>query len=140
VLEIIVLIILCKKMAEKARSKGRAAAGYVLLLILFWLCGEFFGAMVGAAATRGQGEFLVLVVFALGGAAIGAGIAFAILNSLPAIQAEQDDSERFGRDLDARYPERFNPTPRRQQEPSADYFPAREGYSAPPARSRQGDD
>ena len=39
-LEIIIIWLLCKKIAAIAKGKGRSAAGYVLLLIGMWLGGE----------------------------------------------------------------------------------------------------
>jgi hypothetical protein len=126
-IEILIVISLCRKIAEIAKSKGRAATGYVLLLILFWLGGEFCGAIFGAVATDGQGGIL-LYVFALVGAAVGAGIVFMIVNSLPPVSVERD---RYDRDLghgiyddfDRRHAPRLG-TPCQEDRPASDAYQA----------------
>ncbi len=73
-LEIILLVVLARKIGDICESKGRKATGYKILLVVLWIGGEFFGALIGALIAGGEG--IAVYVFALLGAAIGAGIAF----------------------------------------------------------------
>jgi hypothetical protein len=68
-----------------AKSKGRAAVGYVFMLIGFWIGGEVVGAIAGAvilAFAGVQPEFLTVIPFALAGAGLGAALAFVIVHQL----------------------------------------------------------
>jgi membrane protein DedA with SNARE-associated domain len=98
-IEILVLYKLCKDLGRNARAKGRRAIGYQLLLILFWIGGEFFGTFVGAIALVVLGELLgglpeaaMLLVYAaaLAGAIFGAWIVFRIVRNLPEPIAEDE--------------------------------------------------
>lgn len=75
-LEIVLLIVLTRKIGEICERKGRKATGYKILLVVLWIGGELFGAILGALLTGGEG--VALYVLALLGAATGAGIAFLI--------------------------------------------------------------
>ena len=88
-IEILVLIRLCKRIGRAARAKGRRAGGYQLLLVLFWfgaelggglLCGSWLVAVYGHDAD----EYMVIAYLAaVVGAAVGAWLAFRIVASLP---------------------------------------------------------
>jgi hypothetical protein len=84
-LEILLIIAISKKMAAMLKEKGRSATGYVILFVVLWFGGEFFGAIAGTAllalqnpANLEQGFSCVTYIFALIGAAIGGGIGYAI--------------------------------------------------------------
>lgn len=79
-LEILALIWLGKRIGAIVRDKGRKAGGYQFLLVVMWFGGEIVGAIIGAILTGGDG--LAPYIFALFGAAAGAGITFWIVNSL----------------------------------------------------------
>ena len=114
-LEIIVVFVLARKIGKIVADKGRKRIGYQLMLVGFWLGGEFMGALVGAfiqAASGGPAarEFSWPVyICALLGAATGAGIAFAIANSLPPLREDDDfyrgpgPGDYDGRDFDRNY-------------------------------------
>lgn len=78
-LEIIGIIFFTRHLAQMARMKGQS--GWIAAIgPLFWIGGEFGGACVGA----GLGiESLVLYLFALVGAAVGAAAAYGIVAAVP---------------------------------------------------------
>src|SRR5262245_52441221 len=79
-LEIIAIIAAAKRIGTIMREKGRNGGWYQFLLVVLWIGGEFVGAIIGTIITGGRGGFLVYV-FALLGAAAGAGITFSIANN-----------------------------------------------------------
>jgi hypothetical protein len=92
-LEIILIVVLSKKIASMASDKGRTAAGYVVLFIVGWLGGEFIGAVIGVILNRGQVSGLAYL-FALLGAAVGAGCVFTLVSLLPPVEDEDYDRPR----------------------------------------------
>jgi hypothetical protein len=89
-LEFFIIRALGGKIADIARGKGRSAVPYVLLLVLLWFGGEISGALIGFGVLD---EPLAGVVMALGGAASGAGIAFAVVSSVSPL-ADVDEERR----------------------------------------------
>jgi len=82
-LEILILISLTKQIGAIVEKKGYNSRGYKIATVALWFGGEFFGAIVGSAFTGGGESLNCLLYFiALIGAGIGAGISFAIANSL----------------------------------------------------------
>jgi hypothetical protein len=77
-LEIIILVLLTKKLKAIAVAKGRSG-GWAALGPLCWIGGEILGAVLGMAF--GMSE-LSLYGGALAGAAIGAAIAWVVVNGL----------------------------------------------------------
>ena len=69
-LEILLLIYLCKKLGDMIRAKGRSAGWYQFLLVFAWFVGEFMGAVLGVMLAGLDGAPLYLG--ALFGAAAGA--------------------------------------------------------------------
>jgi hypothetical protein len=95
VLEIILLIVLCKKIGGIVAEKGHKRWPYQLMLVGFWIGGELGGAIVGAVisvATNGPREEpgFMPYVFALVGAAVGAILAFVIANSVRPVQTDEE--------------------------------------------------
>jgi hypothetical protein len=80
-LEILVVIILCRRLGEKARQKGRTAGWYMLMLVGMWVFGELLGGVVGILLSDGQVTATAYVA-ALIGAALGAVGAFLIVGAL----------------------------------------------------------
>lgn len=84
-LEIIILIFLTRKVGEIVRSKGHKAGWFQFLAVVLWIGGEVIGAViggiVGALSNTGMG---LAYLFALLGAAAGAGISILIARSLNA--------------------------------------------------------
>lgn len=78
-LEILLLIFLTRKVGEIVEAKGRKPGWYKLMTVLLWIGGEVSGAVVGGivSALAGAGTALVYL-FALLGAAAGAGVAFLV--------------------------------------------------------------
>src|SRR5258707_15290175 len=87
-LEIILIWVLAKKLGAMASDKGRAAAGWIVLFVFLWFSCEFLGAIFGTILTRGE-FFPVGYLFALLGAAIGAGSSFMIVSILPPVENEE---------------------------------------------------
>jgi hypothetical protein len=88
-LEILALFFLTKRIGEIVEEKGRKTIGYKLLTVALWIGGEIVFAIVGAVIVAMAGlPDLVIYLFALGGAAIGAGIAFTIAKVLPPLAIE----------------------------------------------------
>lgn len=100
-LEIIVVIMLCKSIGNILRNKGRNPLLFQFLLVAMWIGGEVVGAVVGMivyAAQHGappDGIALVPYLFAIGGAACGAGFVFLVAHLLPSDEPKQD----FGFDI-----------------------------------------
>jgi Na+-transporting methylmalonyl-CoA/oxaloacetate decarboxylase beta subunit len=84
-LEIIILIFLTRHVGEIVRSKGRAAGWFQVLAVVLWIGGELTGVIVGiiVGALTDSG-MLLAYLFALFGAAAGAGISVLIARSLSA--------------------------------------------------------
>lgn len=80
-LEILILIHLCRKNGGIAEKKGHKPGRYKALTVLLWFGGEIFGAIAGAFLTGGGGAVYLL---ALIGALSGAGLSRLMVNNLPA--------------------------------------------------------
>lgn len=77
-LEIIVLVNLGKTIANMVREKGHKPFKFILLMIVLWLGFEFCGSIVGTLIFK---ESLLVYLFALAGAAVGAFLSYAIAKS-----------------------------------------------------------
>ena len=84
-LEILVVVILCRRLGEKARQKGRTAGWFMLMLVGMWIFGELLGGVVGILLSNGQVTGTAYVA-ALIGAALGAVGAFLIVGALSPLQ------------------------------------------------------
>jgi len=85
-LEIWAIWALTKKIGSMLEEKGRKSGWYKVLTVILWFGGEIVGAIIGAVITGGDEDAACLLyAFALGGAAAGAGIAYAIASSVPAV-------------------------------------------------------
>ena len=88
-IEIIVVYFLCKGLGKIVRAKGRKPLWLQVMLVVSWFGGEFVGAFIGAigyVVMTGDdtGELHPSVyLFALLGAALGAGFCFLVAYLLP---------------------------------------------------------
>jgi hypothetical protein len=96
-IEVVVLYFLGKQTAQTAESKGYSGTTFALLLILFWVVGEFGGGffavrvlgradekmLVGHLLGGAVGRMLIGYVCALLGAGIGVALSFLVLTVLP---------------------------------------------------------
>jgi hypothetical protein len=110
-LEIILVVVLGRSIANRCLDNGRSATGGVILLILLFFGGEFIGAFIGALLTEGRVTGVVYLC-AVMGAAAGAVTTFAIVNSLsPGESVEayyrRISAEQMPRLPDERYREKF---------------------------------
>jgi hypothetical protein len=101
-LEIMLVIGLWKAMGTLVENKNRYALPFQILVVVMWFGGEIFGAIFGAVLARLNNEDLRFnlkgYLFALIGAALGAGLIFAIAACLPEVRDGDDfDEERFRR-------------------------------------------
>jgi len=80
-IEIVVLAILITHVGKIAVDKGHCSGRYQLLTVVLWVGGELLG-VIGAQAIS-RDAFCLWYVSALAGAAVGAGIAIAIVDGLP---------------------------------------------------------
>ena len=92
-LEIILVIGLCKSLGKMLRAKGRNPVWIQVMLVAFWILGEFIGGFVGAIVNviqHGEGAPMSfgIYLFAIAGAALGAGITFLIAWLMPAENTE----------------------------------------------------
>jgi uncharacterized membrane protein YeaQ/YmgE (transglycosylase-associated protein family) len=89
-LEIILLVFLTRHVGEIVQAKGRRGGWYKLMTVLLWLGCEITGAFIGGivVALSHSGTLLVYV-FALVGAAVGAGISVIIARAVPPFTYEQ---------------------------------------------------
>lgn len=92
-LEILALIYLTRHVGNIVKLKGRRPGWYKLLTVVLWIGGEMTGMLFGgivAALTDSSGDpekdagLLFMYLFALGGAAAGAGLSVIIARSLTA--------------------------------------------------------
>ena len=76
-LEIFLLVYLCKKIRATLEAKGRSAGWFQFLLVVLWFGGEFGGAVVGIMldGSGGAAYFCALI-----GAVVGACAGVAIAN------------------------------------------------------------
>ena len=88
-LEIVLVIVLCKALGKMLRAKGVKPIYLQILLVVLWIFGEFAGGFVGgvvhvlrfgAEAPMGFAPYL----FAVAGAAMAASFTFLIAYLLPA--------------------------------------------------------
>jgi succinate dehydrogenase / fumarate reductase cytochrome b subunit len=100
-LEILILINLCRRIGERVREKGRKAGGYQFMLVMFWFAGEIGAAVVTTivlvvvhGADYEKYIFLAYIA-AIVGAAILAWLAFQIVASLPPLGVESRKSMRI---------------------------------------------
>ena len=104
-LEILILWRLCQRIGAIARSKGRIAGGYQVMLVLFWFSGEIGCAILAAMALvllhgdLEEDQFMIVGYFAgLIGAILAACLAFLIVKSLPEPDADEDRDWENGQD------------------------------------------
>src|SRR5437762_13228259 len=86
-LEILVVVILCRRLGEKARQKGRSAGWFMFMLVGMWIFGELLGAVVGILLSDGQVTATAYLA-ALIGAALGAVGAFLTAGALAPLYPE----------------------------------------------------
>jgi hypothetical protein len=141
-LEIIIIVLLSKKIAAMQKEKGRSAAGYIVLFVMLWVGGEIFGAIAGVVLAvildpngldNDNSPFLLCVgVLTLLGAVVGGTTGFMIAKLTPALEdARLRRFDNFDDDDIDDYRER---RPRRRRY-------ADEGdYEERPRRQRDADD
>ncbi len=113
-LEIILIVIISKKIAAQLAEKGRSAAGYIVLFVFLWIGGEIIGAIVGTIITVVQnpnapeaGFNFLAYIFALLGAALGGTIGYLIASSVPPLEDPRKRAlDEFDEDDDDRERER----------------------------------
>ena len=116
-IEILVIIALSRKIAAITKSKGRSAAGWIIMFIALWIGGEvlgaFFAVFASIIASGGdEPNMLVAWVGGLVGAAAGAAISFAVVNGLAPLGRDDEywqapAAEGYREKFDARkYPDR----------------------------------
>lgn len=96
-LEIVLLIYLCKKMGDKLRAKGRKPFPFQLMVVGFWFVSEFLGAVVVSAVLMimGTDPMPLAYVGALVGAAMGAAAAFFIASRMPPLVTQDGHQPGF---------------------------------------------
>lgn len=82
-LEILLLRGFYRSLSATAKAKGRAGS-WGMLGVLFWICGEILGFVIGASLELGMGAYLV----ALACAGAGAGAAYLIVRSLSTLRED----------------------------------------------------
>ena len=116
-LEIVILFLCGKKIAEICNRKGRAGWPWVLMMIGFWIGGAIAGAIAAlivatvADPDAEEPNLIMLLVGYIGGAALGMVLTFVIVSALPAAGGQDDDDE-----YDDRPRRRSRRRPRRLEE------------------------
>lgn len=89
-LEIIALIYLTRYVGETVESKGRKGGWFKFMTVMLWIGGEITGAVIGGivAAISHSGTLLVYL-FAIAGAAVGAGISLVVAKSVSQVAYDQ---------------------------------------------------
>lgn len=100
-LEILLLVYLCRKLGAGLRAKGHRAGWYQLFLVFAWFGGEFFGAFgLGVLLAIVDPEVAppggMLYLASLVGAALGALVVFWVARLQPDLQAEWDTGRKGG--------------------------------------------
>ena len=88
-LEVLLLIYLCKELGKIIRNKGRKPRGYQWMLVLFWIVGEAIGMVVGVILTGNTGGAYVTAL--LGAAAGAAGVFIIAKNVSPTCAMRRRD-------------------------------------------------
>jgi hypothetical protein len=103
VLELIVLIMLCRSIGKKVRAKGRAPLGYQMLLLAMWFGGEvgggILGAMVSVVTRNEESAFLMAYGIAVIAAIAGVTITFVIVNNLSSLRKPLYDASEIRQSL-----------------------------------------
>jgi hypothetical protein len=84
VLEFVLVYFLAKRNGDSVEAKGRRGTKYRWLTAGLWFAGEIGGAIVGAMLTTGFGIYAI----ALGGAVLGAAVAWFIADSVQLDQSK----------------------------------------------------
>ena len=79
-LEIVVIVMLSRRIGAIAKKKGHKPRPNIIFFIVMWVVGEIIGGMIGAFLAKGH--IWTSYVMALIGAAVGAVIAFRVVNGL----------------------------------------------------------
>jgi len=90
-IEVLFLVWFVRKLSAMARAKGRSG-GWGGLGALFWIGGEVIGFIIGGVAGSGGAAYGLALLCA----AAGAGVAYAIVNSLGAADHAMDGGEDSG--------------------------------------------
>jgi hypothetical protein len=94
-LELILIISLSMQIAGIVKAKSRSPAGYIVLLVVLWRCGEFAGSVAGLIVCRGTFG-IAAYLFALLGAAVGIFVALLIAKSVSNLRAVDPDGHVVG--------------------------------------------
>jgi hypothetical protein len=82
-LELLALWLLAKRIGNIVEQKGHKSGGYKVLTVVLWLGGEIVAIIFGTVLTgASESAQCVLYLFALAGAAAGAGTAYLIATNL----------------------------------------------------------
>jgi hypothetical protein len=109
VLEIILIVVLSKKIAAMMKEKGRNPAGYIVLFVLLWFGCEVIGFIIGAVISVSQdprafdqGIDLLSYIIGLLGAAVGGTTGYLIASAMPPVRRRDwevdEDYDDFQRD------------------------------------------
>jgi hypothetical protein len=92
-LEILLVIGLCKKIGGILERKGRHSGWYKFFVVVGWFGGEFAGGVVAGVAcaifAEGREHFAIIYGSALGGAALSVGLVFSVASMLPDVHREE---------------------------------------------------
>lgn len=109
-LEILLMIALCKKIGREVRAKGQSPTGYQVLAVVLWIGGEFLGGMIGGVVANlsggGDADLCFGYGLALAGAACGAGIAYTIASNVTPVHRERDFDDDVHDPFDPNRPSR----------------------------------
>jgi hypothetical protein len=95
-LEIVLMIWLCKKIGRELREKGQNPTWYQVLTVVLWVGGEILGMLLGTLIGEtlggdGEPDACFAYLLALLGAAGGAGLAYLIASNVPPAFPKRDD-------------------------------------------------
>lgn len=95
-IEILLIIFLARRIGNIAVRKGHKRGPNIIFFVVMWIAGEIIGGLSGAFLTKGH--VLSTYLMALIGAAVGAIIAFRVVNSLEDLN--NDDSDMITIEVD----------------------------------------
>jgi hypothetical protein len=107
-MDIIVCILLARKVARIVGEKGRSKAGWITVFVLLFFVGELAGGVTALIALGEPEPGLGVVLGAVVGAGAGAILGLAIVNSLSPVAKEpywdELDDQDYGEKFDPRRP------------------------------------
>jgi hypothetical protein len=94
-IEIVVLVLVSKRISELMKPKNRKGWPYILLFLAAWIAGELAGGVVGAILFGQSGGQCVVYLVGIAGAIISGGLTFYIIKNLEPLEVQSTDKLEY---------------------------------------------